>query len=213
MNLHRADLCNSSANSSVQGAFNEHLVHIVRWRCGEVFIVALVIVLVNIEVKFATLRLLVDSIDRSLPGFSFRYIRLASWGRKTTSITVYNCYRSALLSLFFIVIFSKEMTSYKLLSLFLKTDSSYHIYREIAKNELIKLYTIETCTVNRLMELARKTDYLIYIPYLINLHSFCMICFRLLAMIFFYYIIFERFITCFGRSDLRFSLKLVHSNI
>jgi hypothetical protein len=86
--------------------------------------------------------------------------------RKTTSITVYNCYRSALLSLFFIVIFSKEMTSYKLLSLFLKTDSSYHIYREIAKNELIKLYTIETSTVNRLMELARKTDYLIYIPYL-----------------------------------------------
>ena len=68
------------------------------------------------------------------------------------------------------------MTSYKLLSLFLKTDSSYHIYREIAKDELIKLYTIETSTVNRLMELARKTDYLIYIPYLINLHSFCMIC-------------------------------------
>jgi hypothetical protein len=32
------------------------------------------------------------------------------------------------------------------------------------------------------MELARKTDYLIYIPYLINLHSFCMICFRLLAI-------------------------------
>ena len=182
MNLHRADLCNSSANSSVQGAFNEHLVHIVRWRCGEVFSVALVIVLVNIEVKFVTLRLLVDSIDRSLLGFSFRYIRLASWGRKTTSITVYNCYRSALLSLFFIVIFSKEMTSYKLLSLFLKTDSSYHIYREIAKNELIKLYTIETSTVNRLMELARKTDYLIYIPYLINLHSFCMICFILLYL-------------------------------
>ena len=120
---------------------------------------------------------------------------------------VYNCYRSALLSLFFIVIFSKEMTSYKLLSLFLKTDSSYHIYRKIAKNELIKLYTIETSTVNRLMELARKTDYLI------NLHSLCMICFRLLAMNLFYSIIFERFITCFGRSDLRFSLKLVHSNI
>ena len=105
------------------------------------------------------------------------------------------------------------MTSYKLLSLFLKTDSSFHIYRKIAKNELIKLYTIEPSTVNRLMELARKTDYLIYIPYLINLHSFCMICFRLLPMNFFYSIICERFITCFGRSDLRFSLKLVHSNI
>ena len=73
------------------------------------------------------------------------------------------------------MILSKERTSNKLLFLFLKTDSSY-TYREKLqkkkKSELIKLYTIETGTINRLMELAGKTDYLIYIPYLINLDLF-----------------------------------------
>jgi hypothetical protein len=60
------------------------------------------------------------------------------------------------------------------------------------------------------MELAGQTIIFIY---LINLHSFCRIGFRPLVIKLLNFIILGRSIRCFGSSELRFSLKLVHSNM
>ena len=83
-----------------------------------------------------------------------------------------------------------------------------HIQRTYKEMNWFKLYT---STVNRQMELAGRTHY--HIIYLINLHSFSRIGFCLLVNKFLNFNIFGCFIRCFGSSDLRFSLKLVLSNI
>ena len=78
---------------------------------------------------------------------------------------------------------------------------------KLQRNEHIKLYTIYTSTVNRQM------GHTIIFIYQINLHSFCRIGFRLLVITFLNFIILGRSIRCFGSSELRFPLKLVHSNM
>jgi uncharacterized membrane protein YiaA len=50
-----------------------------------------------------------------------------------------------------------------IISLFLKLTVHSTYTEKLQRNEQIKLYTIYTNTVNRQMELAGRTDYLIYI--------------------------------------------------
>jgi hypothetical protein len=95
--------------------------------------------------------------------------------------------------------------------LFLKLTVHSTYTEKLQRNEHIKLYTIYTSTVNRQMELAGRTNYHIYISN--KFTSFLQDWFRLLVIKFFIFIILGRSIRCFGSSELRFPLKLIHSNM